>query len=65
MCLHNFIHRHPSRVDIDFSESEQRVQDHGISSQGPQETCTDTAGGVEEMIALRNSIANQLYESRA
>ncbi|KAK8962513.1 hypothetical protein KSP40_PGU010894 [Platanthera guangdongensis] len=34
MCLHNFIQRHPSRVDIDFSESEQRDQDHGMTSQG-------------------------------
>ncbi|KAK8956507.1 hypothetical protein KSP39_PZI001577 [Platanthera zijinensis] len=64
MTLHNFIRRHPSRVDIDFSESEQRSHDHEMTSQGHQETCTDTAGGVDEMIVMRNSIVDELYEAR-
>ncbi|KAK8914562.1 hypothetical protein KSP39_PZI023956 [Platanthera zijinensis] len=52
MTLHNFIRRHPSHVNIDFSECEQRSRDHGMTSQGRQEACTDTAGVVEEMITL-------------
>ncbi|KAK8953807.1 hypothetical protein KSP39_PZI001807 [Platanthera zijinensis] len=65
MCLHNFIRRHPSRVDIDFSEYEQRDRDQCMTSQSRQQTCTDTAGGVEEMITLRNTIADQLCEARS
>ncbi|KAK8926439.1 hypothetical protein KSP39_PZI018542 [Platanthera zijinensis] len=64
MDLHNFIRRYSSRNDIDFNECEQEGQDDRVASQGRQETCSDTAGGVEEMIALRDSISDQLYESR-
>ncbi|KAK8947369.1 hypothetical protein KSP39_PZI007396 [Platanthera zijinensis] len=64
MTLHNFIRRHPSRVDIDFIESEQRDPCLGMISQRREEDCSDTAAGVEEMIALRDIIADQVFEAR-
>ncbi|KAK8957096.1 hypothetical protein KSP39_PZI000389 [Platanthera zijinensis] len=64
IALHNFIRRHPSRIDPDFRESETISTGVRVDTQRQSGTCIDTAGGVEEMIALRDSIAQQLYESR-
>jgi len=65
MALHNFIRRHPSRSDRDFSESDDGDYEGGADTQGNREICTDISGGVDEMVALRDFIAQQLHAARS
>ncbi|KAK8950006.1 hypothetical protein KSP40_PGU007192 [Platanthera guangdongensis] len=70
MTLHNYIRRHPSRLDIHFRAC--NVDEHFIYPAGLQNrTAQNNVGssgddfrgiqvGVDEMVALRDSIAEQL-----